>query len=84
MEARNSLVCPDRLVADSHVLDLKSGPVCGHQMVQHGADQGELQTLAGEEVGEDDSEDGAEVPTSEHGLQQLFYRRGSCARLALH
>ena len=83
VEPDHSLVRPDSLVTDSPLLHLE-GAVYGDQMVEHGADQGELQALLGEEVGEDDPEDGADVPASEDGLQELLYRRLPGAGLAVH
>ena len=84
MEAGHSLVRPDMFVTDPPVLEVVGGRVGGHHVVQQRADQGELQALRGEEVGEDDAEDGADVPASKHGLQQLLYGRLSGAWLAVH
>ena len=82
MEAGHSLVRSDLLIADAPVLDVEGGRVGGHHVVEQRTYQGELEALRGEEVCEDDAEDGADVPTSKHGLQQLLYRRLSCAWLA--
>ena len=84
MEAGHSLVRADMLVADPPVLDVVGGRVGGHHVVEQRTYQGELEALRGEEVCEDDAEDGADVPTSKHGLQQLLYRRLPCTWLAVN
>ena len=84
MKAGHSLVRADLLVADPPVLDVEGGRVGGHHVVEQRTYQGELEALRGEEVCEDDAEDGADVPAGKHGLQQLLYRRLSCAWLHVH
>ena len=50
-----------------------------------GADQGELQTTrAGGDGGQQDGQDGADVPASTDDLQEFLQRRLSGARLGIH
>ena len=83
METGHSLVRSHMFVADPPVLDVEGGRVCGHHVVEQRTYQGELEALSGEEVRQEDTEDGADVPASKDGLQQLLYRRLSCARLTV-
>ena len=83
METGHSLVRSHMFVADPPVLDVEGGRVGGHHVVEQRTYQGELEALSGEEVRQEDTEDGADVPASKDGLQQLLYRRLSCARLTV-
>ena len=83
MEASHPLVRSHMLVTDPPVLQVVGGRVGGHHVVEQRTDEGELEALRGEEVGEDDAEDGADVPAGKHCLQQLLYWRLACAGLAL-
>ena len=69
MKAGHSLVRADLLVADPPVLDVEGGRVCGHHVVEQRTYQGELEALSGEEVRQEDTKDGADVPASNDGLK---------------
>ena len=84
MEAGHSLVRAHLLVTHAPVLDVEGGRVGGHHVVEQRADQAELEALCGEEVCQDDTKDGADVPTSKDRLQQLLYRRLSRAWLPVY
>ena len=83
MEAGHCLVRAHLLVTHAPVLDVEGGRVGGHHVVEQRADHAELEALCGEEVCQDDTEDGADVPTSKDRLQQLLYRRLSRAWLPI-
>ena len=84
MEASHSQVRTHHLVTDSPILDVEGGHVGGHHVVEQGTDQGELEALSREEVGQNHPEDGANVPTSEDRFQQLLYWRFPSAWLSIN
>lgn len=57
------------LVADFPSLNMEHPDVGEAQVIEHWADQRELEALAGVEVCEEDRDDGGDVPSSKYSLQ---------------
>ena len=85
MHQHDGPVRPHGRVADCPALQVEGGGVGHYEVVDQRADQGQLHpTRAGGEGGQQDGQDGADVPASTDDLQEFLQRRLSGARLGIH